>query len=190
MVEAIESLQHELLERYDSVLVTDVDELVVPDPRTGTLGDYLDRFDEEWVNCLGYELLHMRDFEPPLDLERPILNQRGHWFYNDAYDKAALATVPMSWRPGFHGRSDFHYNLDPDLRLIHLHRHGLRPVPRAPPCPTPQAMGRSPTRRKRWALHNRIVEEEEFRRWFYEDSCFANLEIKPERIPAAWRGAF
>ena len=189
MVEMIEGLQHELLERYDSVLVTDVDELVVPDPRWGTLGDYLDRFDEEWVNCLGYELLHMRDTEPPLDRERPILAQRRYWFYNDAYDKAALATVPMSWSPGFHGRTDNSYNLDPDLRLIHLHRMDYdlclarhRTRSRKPWAPHDA--------RHRWALHNRIVDEEEFQRWFYEDSCFENLQIKPERIPETWRRAF
>jgi hypothetical protein len=189
MVQTLEGLQRELLDRYENVLVTDVDELVVPHPRAGTLGEYLDRFDEQWVNCLGYELLHMRDAEPRLDLGRPILAQRDWWFYNDAYDKAALATVPMHWRPGLHGRTDFSYNLDPDLRLIHLHRmdyelcrarHGVR--------------SRRPwadrDARERWALHNRIVGEGEFERWFYEDSCFPNLEIQPERIPEAWRRAF
>ena len=28
----------------------------------------------------------------------------------------------MRWRPGFHGREDFQFQPDPDLRLIHLHR--------------------------------------------------------------------
>jgi hypothetical protein len=189
MVQVIEGLQHELLERYDSVLVTDVDELVVPDPRWGTLGDYLDRFDEEWVNCLGYELLHMRESEPPLDLDRPILSQRGHWFFNDAYDKAALATVPMSWSPGFHGRTDNSYNLDPDLRLIHLHRMDYDLCLERHRTRSRKPWARHDARH-RWAVHNRIVDGEEFRRWFYEDSCFENLEIKPERIPEAWRHAF
>ena len=44
--------------------------------------------------------------------------------------------------------------------------------------------------RKQWAIHNRVTEDEEFRRWFYEDSCFENLEIRLERIPAAWRELF
>ena len=189
MVETIERLQHELLETYDMVLVTDVDEIVIPHPRAGTLGEYLDRFNEDWVNCLGYELLHMRDSEPPLALHRPILDQRGHWFYNDGYDKAALATVPMSWRPGFHGREDFHFNLDPDLRLVHLHRmdygiclarHRIRSRRDWAPLDA----------RERWAIHNRVTEDAEFERWFYEDSCFPNLEIQPERISPAWRGLF
>ena len=190
MVEQIQGLQHELLEAgYELVLVTDVDEIVAPDPRLGTLGDYLDTFGEEWVNCLGYELLHMRESEAPLRVGEPILAQRGHWFFNDGYDKAALASVPMSWRPGFHGRSDFHVNLDPDLRLVHLHRMDFQ-----------LCLERHRTRsakpwaerdeRKRWAIHNRITEEDQFARWFYEDSCFENLEIKPERIPERWREVF
>ena len=61
-------------------------------PEWGTLGDYLDRFDEEWVNCLGYELAAPAGASRRCDLDRPILDQRGHWFFNDGYNKAALAT--------------------------------------------------------------------------------------------------
>lgn len=192
MVRTIESLQHELLDGdYDTVLVTDVDELVAPDPRQGTLGDYLDRFDEDFVNCLGYEVLQLPD-EPPLDTNRPVLEQRRWWFANDGYDKPALATVPMTWEPGFHSRADGEMNLDPDLRLIHLHRMDYR-------------LCRDRHRRRLelawderdvdagWASHNRIADDEQqFNRWFYEDSCFehAGIHIDPEPIPAAWRGLF
>lgn len=189
MVETIQGLQHELLQRYDVVLVTDVDEIVCPVPERGSLSDFLDGFDEEWVNCLGYELLHMRKREPSLRLDRPILDQRSWWFFNGGYDKAALATVPMTWRPGFHGRADFHFNIEPDLRLVHLHRMDYD-----------VCLDRHRARRRRswnprdaregWAAHNRIVDEAAFERWFYEDSCFEGIEIKPERIPATWRGLF
>jgi hypothetical protein len=47
MVRTIEEHQHELLDSYDVVLVTDVDEIVAPDPQFGTLGDYIDGFEEE-----------------------------------------------------------------------------------------------------------------------------------------------
>jgi len=189
MVETVAGLQHELLERYDVVLVTDVDEIVAPDPRLGTLGDYLEGFGEAWVNCLGYELLHLADREPALVPEQPILGQRGYWFANDAYDKPALATEPMLWQPGFHHRADGHYNLDPDLRLIHLHRmdyeicrerHRLR--------------SRRPWNeldaREGWATHNMITEGAEFDRWFYGDSSVGGIPIVLERVPDEWREAF
>jgi hypothetical protein len=189
MVEQLQGLQHELLDRYDAVLVTDVDEIVAPVPELGTLGGYLDRFDEGWVNCLGYELLHLRDREPPLDLARPVLDQRGFWFHNDAYSKAALATEPMTWRPGLHGRADHKLNVDPDLRLIHLHRMDYD-----------LCLERHRTRSRRrwaeqdasegWAAHNRIVDEEAFADWFEHDSSFPLLEIRTEPIQPSWRGLF
>jgi Glycosyl transferase family 2 len=189
MLETVEGLQHELLAGYDAVLVSDVDELVVPSPRLGTLGDYLDAFDEDFVNCLGYELIHMRDREPPLRLDAPIMGQRRFWFFNDAYDKPLLARVPMQWRMGFHGRADFEFNFDPDLRLVHLHRvdyelcrarHRLRSERAWHPRDVEQAFG----------THNRITADEQFERWFYEDSGVDGVTVAPEEIPPAWRGAF
>jgi len=187
MVRTIEGLQHELLHRYDVVVVTDVDEIIAPVPGHGTLGTYLDRFDEEWVNCLGYELLHLKDREPPLRLDRPILDQRHCWFFNGAYDKAAVATVPMRWRPGFHGREDFHFNSDPDLRLIHLHRmdYGI--------ClERHRTRGRRPwaelDARQGWAAHNQITDEAEFERWFFQDSGFEGFAMRLEEIQPAWQG--
>jgi hypothetical protein len=189
MVRTIEGLQRELLDRYDVVVVTDVDEIIAPVPRLGTLGDYLDRFDEEWMNCLGYELLHMKDREPPLRLDQPILDQRRYWYFNGAYDKAALATAPLTWRPGFHGRADFHFNPDPDVRLIHLHRMDYDICRERH-----RTRGRRPwaelDAREGWAAHNRITDEAEFQSWFYEDSCFEDVAINPEEIEPEWRGLF
>jgi hypothetical protein len=189
MVERVQDLQHELLETKDVVLVTDVDELIVANPRHGDLGEYVQRFDEPFVNCLGYELLHQADREPPLDLGLPILQQRGFWFFNGGYDKAALATEPMQWRTGFHGREDFAMNTDPDLRLVHLHRMDYelclarhRTRNRKPWAPADAASG--------WARHNQITDDVAFARWFAEDSCFENFAIQLEPIPADWRGVF
>ena len=186
MLNTIQDLQHELLKRYDMVLVTDVDEIVAPDPRWGTLGSYLDRFDEDWVNCLGYELIHIRDEEPRLELERPILAQRHHWYFNDAYNKAALATKPMQWTPGFHGRTDGSYALDPDLRMIHLHRMDYELCLARHRTRSHRRWARRDAKRG-WAAHNRIVDEQAFARWFYEDAYFERFEVKPERIPERWR---
>jgi hypothetical protein len=189
MVRTIEAFQRRLLERYKMVVVSDVDELIAPVPEWGTLGEYLDRFDEEWVNCLGYEILHMRRREPPLTLVEPVLDQRGYWFFNDGYDKAAIATVPMSWRPGFHGRADFHFNLDPDLRLVHLHRMDFD-ICRERHCTRSRRPWAEHDAREGWAAHNRLAEGAEFERWFDEDGGFEGFEIKPEAIPATWRGRF
>jgi hypothetical protein len=189
MARMIEAQQHRLLDRYDVVLVTDVDEIVAPLPEWGTLAEYMDRFDEEFVNCLGYELIHLIDREGPFDPARPVLDQRRYWFANDAYDKPALATQPTRWEPGFHAREDGRMRLDPDLYLIHLHRMDYE-----------ICLARHRYRRGRawnerdlaesWASHNLITDESDFGRWFYEDSCFDNIEIVVEPIPAAWSSLF
>jgi glycosyl transferase family 2 len=188
-VRMCEAQQRELLERYDVVLTTDVDEIVAPDPRCGTLADYIEGFSEEFVNCTGYELLHLKDAEPPLAVDRPIFEQRRHWYRNPGYDKPLLATVPLSWVPGFHTVIGNRRNPDPGLRLIHLHRmdygiclarHRARQAREFDPDDVETGRG----------YHNRIVEEADFQRWFYEDSCFEmmGIHIDPEEIPEEWRG--
>lgn len=189
MVDVMERHQHELLRRYDVVVVTDVDEIVAPRPGTGTLGEYLDRFDQEFVNCRGYELIHRVDREPPFDPDRAVLDQRSWWFANNMYDKPAIATVPMRWKPGFHRGLDGAMRPDPDLYLVHLHRMDYD-----------ICLERHRHRRTRawnehdvsegWASHNRITDEEEFARWFYEDTNAFWTEMEIEPIPPEWRGAF
>lgn len=187
-IKVSQDLQRELLERYDVVLYTDVDEIIAPDPARSTLREYVDGFDADFVNCLAYEVLHMRDEEPPLALDRPILEQRRYWYRNPGYDKPLLATAPISWIPGFHMRDDAARNPDPNLRLIHLHRMDFeicldrhRERQNREFARTDLDVGRG--------YQNRIVEESDFERWFYEDSCFEDdgVHIEPEPIPDTWR---
>jgi hypothetical protein len=189
MEEAVAEHQNRLIESHDVVLVTDVDEIVAPDPAFGTLGDYIDRLDEPWVNCLGYELLHLPDREPAIDLDRPVLEQRRFWFANDGYDKPALAMEPMRWVPGFHTRFDRSFFLDPDLRLIHLHRMDRDVCKRRHDLRRQRPWG-SEDVEEGWAAHNRIATGEEFDRWFLTDSSTEGVEIRLEEIPERWRGLF
>jgi hypothetical protein len=188
MAETLAEFQHELLERYDVVLVSDVDEILAPDPAWGDLGQYMDRIAEEFVNPLGYEVVHLPDREDELDPRRPILNQRRHWFANDAYDKPLLATVPLAWMPGLHRSADGRHNYDPDLRLIHLHRmdyslcrkrHRVRA--RRARADHDLAAGRG--------AHNRMTDGAEFNRWFFSESGFeeVGIEMRLEPIPPRWR---
>lgn len=104
--DVVQRYQHELIGRYDVVLYTDVDEIVAPDPRHGDLGDYIDRLDQDFVTCRGYEVLHMKEDEPPFDPTTPVLAQRSTWYVNPSYSKPLLARVPMLWHGGFHERVD------------------------------------------------------------------------------------
>ena len=191
MVDTVRGLQHELLDRYDAVLVTDVDEIVSPAPEWGTLGDYIDEFGEWFVNCIGYEILHMVDREEPYDPSRPLLDQRGYWFANGAYNKPALATGPMDWLPGFHHRADGQVNPDPNLYLVHLHRMDFEICRERHRGRRARAWNETDLG-EGWAAYNRTVEGNEFENWFYGDSGFEEdgVHIKVERIPESWRGLF
>ncbi len=184
MRNTIQARQNELLERYDVVLINDVDEIVAPNPRLGTLGDYIDAFDDDFVNCWGYELMHQPDSESPYDPSLPILRQRHHWFQNFAYSKPLLARVPMKWHIGFHARRDGQAHFDKDLHLIHLHRmdyemckarHSRR-----------VALGwAEQDDTEGWAYQNKLTGGSEFDEWFFQDSC-SGIKIKLEDIAPEW----
>jgi hypothetical protein len=181
----VQGQQHQLIKRYDVVLCTDADELVSPDPRTGNLGDYIERFSGDFVNCRGYEIIHMKNSEGPLDLSRPILEQRFHWYFNPTYSKPLLARVAMHWHGGLHSAVDGEIRDDPNLYLIHLHRMDYDICL----ARHHQRISRPWNRRnldEGWGYQNRITDPEEFDRWFYHDSC-SGAPIVIERIPEYWR---
>jgi Glycosyl transferase family 2 len=183
----LQYMQHYLLHLYDMVLVTDVDEIVAPDPRTGTLGDYLARFEADYVHCRGYEVLHLRDREPPLDFSQPILTQRDYWYANPIYSKPLLARIPLEWYGGMRllgsGRDT---QEDPSLVLLHLHRVDYDTCLARHQHRAAQAWDETNIR-EGYGYQNRIAEPEAFAQWFYGNSC-GNVPIAVKRIPAYWKG--
>jgi hypothetical protein len=181
----VEDFQAFLLRSYDTVLFAEVDELVVPDPRSyPDLGAYVDRLDGAAACCTGYNVVHYPD-EAALRFDQPLLAQRRYWHPSPHwYSKRLLARIPLSWNIGFHDE----YNVpgaepDPDLYLIHLHRVDYDYC---------LARHRAAADRE-WAdndlrlnlsWHQRIAEPEEFRRWFFggEDLEGTEREPIPERI--------
>lgn len=188
MRRTIQKKQNELMESYEVVLINDVDEIIVPNPETyGTLGDFMETFTDDFVNCTGFEVLHDRETEPPIDLERPILEQRGWWFPNFAYSKPLLAQVPMKWFDGFHARQDGVANFDHDIRLIHLHRMDFELCRERHRFRSGIAWSDDDLESQS-GYQNRITEEERFAKWFYEDSCTI-WDIDKQPIPEIWRSA-
>jgi Glycosyl transferase family 2 len=185
--DVLQRKQHELLRSYDSVLVTDVDEIVAPDPAIATLRDYLDAFDRPFVTCSGREIIHQPDCEPPFDPTRAVLEQRAWWFANPAYSKPLLAREPMHWHGGMHARVDGAVDEDGVLHLLHLHRMDYE-LCLARHRQRVAAPWNERDVREGWAYQNRIVEEEAFRHWFHHDSSAGGHPVVPEPIPESWRG--
>jgi hypothetical protein len=184
--DVVQAQQHELLTRYDAVLCTDVDEIVIPDPAYGDLASYFDEFDTDFVTCRGWEVLHDPEGEAPLKADAPILAQRRWWFRHPIYDKPLLARVPMRWVGGFHARTDGEVNDDPRLFLVHLHRvdrdrclerHRQRVA--RPWVPEQAAAG--------WGYQERIVDSDSFDAWFATDASGSGRPVERQAIPERWR---
>jgi hypothetical protein len=183
--DVVQRCQHELIDRYDVVLYAEVDEIVAPDPRHWNLGEYIDRFNQDFATCQGYEVLHMKEDEVPFDHTKPILMQRSTWYHNPSYSKSLLTRVPMLWNGGFHERIDGRTNSDPRLYLIHLHRMDYDIC---------LARHRERGRFRRaqvdleegWGYQNRIMDQLAFSDWFYHDSC-TDFPMQPQPIPSYWR---
>lgn len=108
-----------LLEWYDFVFHTDVDEMVVADPAAaGSLAEYCAECSQEVVTAIGFNLLHTRD-DRPIDPAKGIFKQRKWICYSAAMCKPVLTRRPIVWNPGFHQVDDVEPVFD-DLYVFHL----------------------------------------------------------------------
>ena len=115
----ISSFHRSLLNFYETVIITDCDELIVPDPDLfPNLKEYVEQLQFDYVNCVGIDILHIIDREIPLDLKEPILSQRSFGRFHSPECKPLIAKVPMNWLPGFHS-SNKPPNFDQRLFLFH-----------------------------------------------------------------------
>jgi hypothetical protein len=109
-----------LLDWYDWVIHTDVDEIVLADPRFHpTLVDYCAGGPPEVVTAVGFNLHHLPESEPAIDLGRPIKEQRSWVRFTGAMCKPVLIRRAVDWVPGFHCASDAPVVFD-QLFLFHL----------------------------------------------------------------------
>ena len=109
-----------LLEWYDIVIYTDVDEFLVANPeRWEDLSAFCASFTGDAINCLGFEVCELPGVEGPLLPSVPILRQRRWARFSLAMCKPLLVRSRVMWEPGFH--SSNHPMVFGDLILFHLH---------------------------------------------------------------------
>jgi hypothetical protein len=103
---------------YDVVVHTDVDELLVSDPRAQrSLAAHVGARPAPFVAGIGIELLHDIGREAPWHPARPLFEQRRTFRYRFRYCKPHV--VSGEGRLTTHG-CDGPFLLDPDLFLVHL----------------------------------------------------------------------
>jgi len=114
------SFQSGLTSCYDCVVTTDADEIIVPDPdKYKNLSEYISKLNDDYVNAIGVDVVHMLTEEAPLDLSRPILSQRRFGRFAAPECKQLISKIPTRWLPGLHS-SNKAPKFDPDLILFHL----------------------------------------------------------------------
>lgn len=177
-----------LLQSFDTVCFTAVDEFLVP-RGGGSLGDWLKSFRasaEGAARADGYEVVHYKGQEPPLDWDASLLlPQRRMWYSCRMYSKPVAGKQPIFWMPGFSDATNVPAAIDVGLLLIHLHRIDYdeclrkhREV-RAREW-LPAAKIRGPFRQ------NRVEEPDALSRWMLcnadDSGNYATLEEIPERF--------
>jgi hypothetical protein len=99
----ISSLVEGLLEYYDWVIHTDVDELMLADPdQHADLVSFCGRTEYRTVTAIGLDVQHVPAIEPPLDTRLPFGSQRSWVRFTSAMCKPVLTRKPLVWSPGFH----------------------------------------------------------------------------------------
>ncbi len=112
-----------LLEWYETVIYTDIDEILVPDPdKYADLADFCDRIVHPVVTAIGLNLYHVPE-ERPIQPGKPILSQRKWGRFLFSMCKPLVTKVPIKWVPGFHTAD--HPMVFDNLYHFHLHDYDL-----------------------------------------------------------------
>ena len=102
-VEQVRAVVAELLGRYDAVIHTDADELLLADPALyPDLRAYAAATRHPVVTAIGLDVQHLPDEEPALDPAVPFGPQRAWVRFSAAMCKPVLVRHPVVWAPGFH----------------------------------------------------------------------------------------
>lgn len=112
----------QLLQTYDMVIGTDVDEFLVVDPALGkTLPEFLSQIPERVsYSGLGIDVGQHLDKEGEVEAGVPFLNQRHFARLSTRYSKSTVITKPVRWGSGFHRVRNRNFRIIKDLYLFHF----------------------------------------------------------------------
>jgi hypothetical protein len=169
-----------LLQSYDWVLFTEIDEFVLASTKGGdspvdiTLTGFVDEVREirnpqrRVISATGYEVVHQPD-EPtakPEDLW--LLRNRQFWYPSRLYSKPCLSCWPLEWSAGFHtavGLTNPEMTPDPRLLLVHLHKYDFSVALARSQASAARNWSKA-DRDGRLGWQNRISTEEQLRQFF------------------------
>jgi glycosyltransferase involved in cell wall biosynthesis len=117
--EMISTLAAAMLRKYDAVIYSDADELLVADPRRfSSLVEFCEKMPGPSATAIGLNLLHNLNHESFLSGDTKILRQRSHVQFVSPMCKTLIVREAPNWGGGFHS-SKFEPAFS-DLYLFHL----------------------------------------------------------------------
>jgi Glycosyl transferase family 2 len=196
--DTVEAFQRFLLQSYDCVLFAECDEIIATDPTSDTIPSLqvlIEKFSRspgiDFMQFDGTEVMQGPG-EKAINWDDPLLAQRRWWAKSQLYSKVLLSKVPLYWGLGFHllrdtEQADRVRDVFNGLRLLHLHRLDFN-----------YCLERHRSNiARRWAaedlqtgrgFQNRIVNEEDLKRWFYHPETMGGDKLIPQPIPDEWKG--
>ena len=93
--------QRKFVNEYKWVLFANVDEIVTPFKRLGTMRNLMKNSDKYLLPCTGYEVIQTRN-EKPIDYSKPYFKQRKYWIRNPVYNKIIFSRIALEWNAGLH----------------------------------------------------------------------------------------
>lgn len=102
-VDAIGAMSEYLLNYYETVIYTDIDEIIVPHPsKFGGLLDFCNGNREDVVSCIGLNVQNLLDEDPPINDREGILLQRPWVRFAASMCKPLIVRKRVRWEKGFH----------------------------------------------------------------------------------------
>lgn len=101
-----------LLETHRVAVYTDVDEILITDPKSPvSIVQRLAQAKAPVSHAVGVEVLHRGDLEPKLQADQPVLSQRGYFRLTSLHSKPCIVTAPVRWGRGghFHDRKGMRF---------------------------------------------------------------------------------
>ena len=121
-IDFLSSQAARLLQTYDMVIGTDVDEFLVVDPALGqTLPESLSNLpDRVSYSGLGVDVGQHLEKEGEIDAAVPFLKQRHYARLSTRYSKSTVITRPVEWGSGFHRVRNGNFRIVKNLYLFHF----------------------------------------------------------------------
>jgi hypothetical protein len=110
-----------LLDRYDIVIRTDIDEFLFPDPKAGSWDTvFAEVLECGYLYALGFDVIHRPKLEGPYNKTIGIFEQRLLLRLDGTYCKSHIISQPVQWRGPCHRIEGVPFRISNALCMAHL----------------------------------------------------------------------